>query len=51
VAVHPWDLHGAAAAGLRTIWVNRHGQTYPEFFTAPDLTVTSFEQLAARLAP
>lgn len=50
VAVHPWDLHGAAAAGLRTIWVNRHGQTYPEFFTAPDLTVSSFEQLAARLA-
>jgi 2-haloacid dehalogenase len=50
VAVHPWDLHGAAAVGMRTIWVNRHHHTYPEFFTAPDLTVTSFEQLAARLS-
>jgi 2-haloacid dehalogenase len=49
VAVHPWDLHGAAAAGMRTVWVNRHGETYPEFFTAPDLTVSSFEQLASRL--
>jgi 2-haloacid dehalogenase len=49
VAVHPWDLHGAAAAGMQTIWVNRHGRTYPDFFTAPDLTVSSFEQLAARL--
>ena len=49
VAVHPWDLHGAAAAGMRTIWINRHNQAYPQFFTAPDLTVTSFEQLAARL--
>ena len=50
VAVHPWDLHGAAAAGLRTIWVNRRGATYPAYFTPPDLEVTSFEQLAARLA-
>ncbi len=50
VAVHPWDLHGAAAAGLRTIWVNRNAGTYPDFFTSPDLTVSSFEQLAAELA-
>ncbi len=49
VAVHPWDLHGAAAAGMRTIWVSRRAATYPEFFTAPDLTVSSFEQLAAHL--
>lgn len=50
VAVHPWDLHGAAAAGMRTVWVNRRAHTYPDFFTAPDLTVSSFEQLAARLS-
>ncbi|MFI5085970.1 MAG: haloacid dehalogenase type II, partial [Actinomycetales bacterium] len=24
-AVHPWDIHGAAEAGLRTAWVNRNG--------------------------
>lgn len=22
VAVHPWDIHGAARAGLRTAWLN-----------------------------
>lgn len=49
VAVHPWDLHGAAAAGMQTIWVNRHGHSYPGYFSAPDLTVGSFEQLATRL--
>jgi 2-haloacid dehalogenase len=47
VAVHPWDLHGAKAAGMRTIWVNRTGREYPSFFAAPDLEVRSFEQLAA----
>ena len=51
VAVHPWDLHGAAASGMRTIWVNRRAATYPDFFTVPDLTVSSFEQLAAELSP
>ena len=50
VAVHPWDLHGAAAAGMRTIWVNRRASSYPDFFTAPDLTVSSFEQLAVALS-
>ena len=49
VAVHPWDLHGAAAAGMRTIWVNRRAASYPDFFAAPDLTVSSFEQLASEL--
>ena len=50
VAVHPWDLHGAKRAGLRTIWVNRRGATYPTHFTRPDLTVHSFEHLATELA-
>ena len=49
VAVHPWDLHGAKRAGLRTIWINRRGATYPSYFAAPDLTVRSFEQLAHEL--
>ena len=50
VAVHPWDLHGAKRAGLRTIWVNRRGATYPTHFARPDLTVHSFEHLATELA-
>ncbi len=49
VAVHPWDLHGAARAGMRTVWINRHSDSYPEYFAAPDLIVSSFEQLAAQL--
>ena len=45
VAVHPWDLHGAALAGLRTVWVDRPDlgrprQRYPEYFRAPSHVVT-----------
>jgi 2-haloacid dehalogenase len=50
VAVHPWDIHGAARAGLRTAWVNRTGAAYPSYFARPDLTVDSLAQLASGLA-
>ncbi len=46
VAVHPWDLDGAARAGLQTAWVNRSEREYPKVFTPPTHTVTSLEQLA-----
>ncbi len=36
IAVHPWDIHGAARAGLRTGWLNRDAAHYPSYFTAPD---------------
>jgi 2-haloacid dehalogenase len=49
VAVHPWDLDGAARAGLRTAWVNRSAGTYPDYLTPPDLTVTGLDELAAQL--
>ncbi|MEO6309935.1 MAG: haloacid dehalogenase type II [Leifsonia sp.] len=39
VAVHPWDIHGAAAAGLRTAWLNRCGEDYPAYFAAPQHTL------------
>jgi 2-haloacid dehalogenase len=45
VAVHPWDLHGAARAGLQTAWVNRDGSRYPGYATPPTHTVTSLEEL------
>jgi 2-haloacid dehalogenase len=32
VATHPWDVDGAARAGLRTAWVNRSGIGYPASF-------------------
>jgi 2-haloacid dehalogenase len=50
VAVHPWDIDGAARAGLRTAWVDRHGTPYPGSFTAPELRVGSLVELADRLA-
>jgi 2-haloacid dehalogenase len=36
VAVHPWDVDGAARAGLRTGWVNRNGVPYPSYFRRPE---------------
>jgi 2-haloacid dehalogenase len=49
VAVHPWDLHGAHRAGLRTAWVNRNGEPYPSHVAAPDHTVAAIGELAGRL--
>jgi 2-haloacid dehalogenase len=49
VAVHPWDIHGAAQAGLATAWINRTGSTYPAYFAAPDYTVASLEKLPEAL--
>jgi 2-haloacid dehalogenase len=51
VAVHPWDIDGAARAGLRTAWVNRNAATYPGHFSRADLEVGSLVELAARLEP
>ncbi len=50
VAVHPWDIHGAARAGLSTAWINRTGAPYPAHFAAPDHTVESLRHLAPALA-
>ncbi|GAA3104781.1 2-haloacid dehalogenase [Kribbella aluminosa] len=45
-AVHPWDIDGAARAGLRTVYVDRRKTPYPHVFRTPDLTVPDFEALA-----
>lgn len=37
IAVHPWDLQGAAAVGMATAWINRAGAHFPDPFTAPDV--------------
>jgi len=50
VAVHPWDIHGAAAAGLRTAWINRSGARYPAYFTPPEHNVTALTDLPDVLA-
>ena len=49
VAVHPWDLDGAARAGLSTAWVDRSGTAYPGVFAPPTHTVRALPELAAVL--
>lgn len=49
VAVHPWDVDGAARAGLGTAWIDRTGGPYPDHFRAPDLTASSLTDLAEQL--
>jgi putative hydrolase of the HAD superfamily len=44
----PWlDVDGAARAGLRTCWVNRHGTAWPDGLPPPDLEVASLDALVA----
>ncbi|WP_434995502.1 haloacid dehalogenase type II [Arthrobacter sp. Ld5] len=50
VAVHPWDIHGAARAGLRTVWLNRAGAPYPAVMTRPDHEVSTITELPGLLA-
>ncbi len=49
VAVHPWDIDGAARAGMSTAWINRDGVEYPPYFTAPQYTLARLTDLPARL--
>ena len=51
VAVHPWDIDGAARAGMATAWLNRAGLPYPGHFTPPAHTIESLEELAGVLTP
>ncbi len=49
VAVHPWDIDGAARAGLATAWIDRAGGPYPGYFKTPDLAPQSLVELANQL--
>jgi len=49
-AVHPWDIHGAARAGLATAWINRAGAKYPQYFQEPKLTGQKLPDLVQTLA-
>ena len=50
VAVHPWDIDGAARAGMRTAWIDRSSSPYPPHFTAPNITASGIADLAHQLA-
>lgn len=49
VAVHPWDIDGAARAGLATAWIDRGGVPYPAYFTAATHTVSALTDLLGML--
>lgn len=49
VAVHPWDIHGAHRAGLRTAFINRTGTRYPSYLAPPDLEAGTLVELARTL--
>jgi 2-haloacid dehalogenase len=50
VASHPFDCLGAKAAGMKAAFVNRRRRPFGETPFGPDLTVSSFDELAVALA-
>lgn len=48
-AAHPWDINGAAAAGMRTAFINRNGSQYPHHMNPPDLIADGLSSLAGQL--
>ncbi len=49
VAVHPWDINGAAAAGMRTAYIARAEEPYPRYFAPPEITARTLTDLARQL--
>ncbi len=49
VAVHPWDIDGAARAGMATGWVNRSDGPYPSYFRDPTYVGATIGAIAAAL--
>ncbi len=50
VAVHPWDIDGAARAGLRTAWIDRSGgDAYPDHLLPPQHRVAGVDALVGAL--
>jgi 2-haloacid dehalogenase len=49
VAAHPWDIHGAHQAGMRTGLISRQPGPYPDYFAAPDVHATGLAALARQI--
>jgi 2-haloacid dehalogenase len=49
VSCNPFDVIGAAAAGMRTAWINRSGAPFDTIDAQPDVTVASLTELASVL--
>jgi 2-haloacid dehalogenase len=50
IAAHHWDLAGAKAAGLTTVFVRRPGAVLNPLGPKPDIAVADLEEFAQRLA-
>lgn len=48
-SAHPWDIHGAAHAGLSTAFVAR-GRPFPPAMLQPDFTADTLAEVATALA-
>ena len=52
VGDHPQtDIQGARDAGLRTAWINRDGEAWPDELSEPDAIVTTIPELRELLQP
>lgn len=49
IAVHPWEVDGAARAGSLTGWLARNGGEYPRYFRAADIRGADLGELVASL--
>jgi 2-haloacid dehalogenase len=49
LAVHPWDLMGAAAVGMTTGWIDRTGTPWPDAYDRPDVTGRDLSAVARAL--
>ena len=39
------DVHGARGAGMRAVWINRNGHTWPASLDEPDGTISDLFEL------
>lgn len=44
VAAHAWDIHGAARAGLMTVWVRRQEKEFARTMSKADIEANTLEQ-------
>lgn len=51
VSCNPFDIVGAASAGMRTAWINRSGTHFDTLGGQPDITLPSLADLPAAVAP
>lgn len=49
LATHPWDLAGAAHAGMGTAWVTHGARGWPAVFPAPGVRGETLSEVVARL--